>query len=82
MDSRLITNRHTNGRMNGLVASYVIISGFVTELYHINKMHQNSHQFYGLGVVLVGSTYLDITILDVLTAVLVKIHDFGDMTSY
>jgi len=50
-----------NGRMNGLVASYVIVSGFVTELCHVIKMHQNSHQFNGLGVVLVESTYLDLT---------------------
>jgi hypothetical protein len=82
MDRRLIANRKVNGRMNGLVASYVIISGFVTELRHINKMHQNSHQFYASVVVLVESTYLDLTKLDVLTAILMKIHEFGDMTSY
>jgi len=41
---------------NGIVSNCVIISGFVAELHHINKMRQNSHQLYGLGVVLVEST--------------------------
>ena len=75
MDSGLITNRNMNGRMNGRVENYVILSGCVTELCRIDKMHQKSHRFYGLDVVLVEK-YIDLTRFDVLSAVLMKIHAF------